>query len=783
MLYASALLKTLFIILNLSLPVTIPLLVLYDKNKSQKRKEMLLEAASDSDSDIQGAAPDNVQETKRHIQFSSSSFMLLIGSALVILSGIAFGVANWVRTTPTGRVSIIMAAAAASFGVSTLFRKVLKLERTSAAFYSVGTVFAATGLFTAGCYDLMGDWLSASGDGCAMLLALAAFTVSVLSLIGAKMYTHKALSYTGLLAASAGLICMAVQVVDKPYQAAAILIVLQAALTAAFHLFGTDMHFPDYLPVRNAADITAALYGGIALAYGLATINDPDLITFVVFITLIIQSVIYGVKYKSSVLHGFRTVLSLLTAFSAACAVNDVFSTENAVFLFGLMALIIVAADRLFPVIRTRFSTVLSLSAVLISGIINAYADNAMCIITGIISAVVLYAYSVYSKERISAGFFGLTVPLIPLILGFNCNNYLFRYDSISHLNFSLLFTAAFFIAVSFIINSVLKKKSLAVYSNMLVSAIMLVILAMDEKHIIPIIAVSAAHIIVSGRFKVNWTAIGSSAAIITALSILIDDIEFHDPRAYAIFYLAVFLLLLAASRLLHPNGIFYRSDNRISIDTIQLMAWIFILFDGSYFHYAGFVKTLALTAFLANFVRKNTDKNTAAVIYTISTIIAAFAFITRPFCFFSNDMIEFKINLAVIAAAGAAFSLIWKNRSSAVRVISSITYLIAYSGLILDAIRFHSAGNTIFVLSVDVAILLLSFFFRNKTWFTASSLSLIIITLWSSREYLMSLNWWAYLFIAGMILISAAAVNEYLKKKGKTIRSAVNDKFSGWVW
>lgn len=780
MLYVDSFISVLYIIAVLSLPITIPLLVIYDKNRTRKKNAMLLAAQNGT---VEEQSCNETPKPKKHIQFSSSSFMLMIGTALVILSGIAFGVANWVKTTPTGRVSIIMIAAAASFAVSTLFRKVLKLERTSAAFYCVGTVFSATALITAGFYKLMGDWLAVNGEGFGMLLALSSFTVSVLSLIGAKMYTHKALSYTGLLAISAGMLFMTVQAADDSCHAVGALIIMQAAITAVFHLFGMNKHFPDYIPVKNAADITSALYGGLSLAYALATVLSPDVGTFLVLITLLVQTIVYGVKMHSPVLHGFRSVIAEITAFAAAFAVSNGNPDTAAIFTFGLLAVIIFAADTLIPVIRTRFSIILSLSVVFIGGIINSSEHDAMCCTIGIISALALYAYSVYSKERVSAGFFGILSPVIPISLCFSIDYIIFHNANSSHLTVSIIITAAFFIAAALIISSVMKKKSLAVYSGMVTSAVMLFLLPNEEEHLVLIILAAIAHLFVSERFRVNWTAFGSSAVIIAAVSKLIDDISFSSDRTYALFFFAVFIAFMAVSRIFHHSGLFIRSNDRLSIDTIQLMSWMFILFSCTDCDYAGFVKTLALTAYLANFVRKNTDKNTASVIYTISVITAAFAVITRPFSFFANDMIEYKTNLAVIALAGAAFSLIWKSMNKAVHVISSVTYLIAYAGLIADAIHFHSAGNTIFVLSVTVGILLLSFFCRNKTWFTASSVSLIIITLWSSREYLKSLNWWAYLFIAGMLLIGAAAVNEYLKKKGKTIRSAVNDKFNDWAW
>lgn len=782
MLYIESFFRILLVIATLSLPVTIPLLIVYDKNRTRKKKEMLLAAAADGDTSPSPTPQTSVY--KKKIKFSSSSFMLIIGTALVILSGIAFGVANWVKTTPTGRVSIIMAAAAASFAVSVLFRKILKLDGTSAAFYSVGTVFSATGLITAGFYSLMGDWLAISGDGCAMLLALASFTISVLSLTGAKMYSHKALNYVGLFGISAGLLFMALQATQHINQTAAALIIMQAVITAVFHLFDTEKYFPAGFPIKNAADISSALYGGLALAYAIVSICSPEAVTFIILGTILIQTVIYGIKEHNRILLSFHSVIAIIMMIAASILIETNTNEKTSFVFLGIAAIALFIAEEFITPIRTRFSVILSLAAVAFCGIMNACTYKTIpTILVAAVSAVIIYCYSVFSSEKISRSFAGIISPIFPIAISFSLDRYIYRTFDADQMALIIHISAGLMILFAFITSSVLNKKRIAVYSNMVVSALMLFVSSFDSELIFLTFALAAAHLIVSNTFKVNWTAFGSTAALIGSVLCLIDDMTFDSDVSYVLVYLAAFAVFMLFSRIFHYNGLFHKTENKLSIDTIQLLSWAFILFGQSNSKCTGFVICISLAAYLANFVRKTTDKNTAAVIRTISTIVAVFAVITRPFEFFSSDIIEFKINLAAIALSGFVFGLIWKKADKSIHIISSITYLIAYAGLIGDAMYFHTAGNTIFVLAVTVGILLISYFFRNKTWFTASSVSLILITVWSSREYLKSLNWWAYLFIAGMILIGTAAYNEYLKKNGKTIRKAVSDKFDDWAW
>ena len=95
----------------------------------------------------------------------------------------------------------------------------------------------------------------------------------------------------------------------------------------------------------------------------------------------------------------------------------------------------------------------------------------------------------------------------------------------------------------------------------------------------------------------------------------------------------------------------------------------------------------------------------------------------------------------------------------------------------------FDTAANTIFVMSVMFFVLIISLFAKSKTWFITSAASLFIITLFASRVYLMALNWWIYLFIAGVLLIAIASVNEYCKKNNETLKTTVAKQFSDWTW
>ena len=105
---------------------------------------------------------------------------------VAFLFAISFVIAAYYQNIPILLVSFIMlAGAAAAFVVSIILRSVAKLDNTSAAAYTVGTIFSATTLITAGYYGLFGSWLAIDGDGSSLLMAISSGVVAAMTLTAA----------------------------------------------------------------------------------------------------------------------------------------------------------------------------------------------------------------------------------------------------------------------------------------------------------------------------------------------------------------------------------------------------------------------------------------------------------------------------------------------------------------------------------------------------------------------------------------------------------------------
>ena len=195
------------------------------------------------------------------------------------------------------------------------------------------------------------------------------------------------------------------------------------------------------------------------------------------------------------------------------------------------------------------------------------------------------------------------------------------------------------------------------------------------------------------------------------------------------------------------------------------------------------FLGLIACAIFCTGLVKKNFSDKAVSVLLTLSTAFTVIALIERPFFIFESRAVTNKITLAMIALSGFAVRFIWRKFENIAKNFSQIIFIFTFVSLLIDAIVFDTAENTIFVMAIMMIVLLASIVSRSKTWFITSAASLFTITLFATRDYLMALNWWIYLFLAGVILIGLAAANEYLKKNNETLKTSVAKKFSGWTW
>lgn len=732
-------------------------------------------------------------------KLSASVVMLLIGTVFIILAAITFVAANWVKMQPEGRIFAIAGSAVLAFCICGVMKAAAGLERTSAAFYAIGSLMSVITLAAAGYYEIFGSWFSLKGDGEFLFYSVMSLIVAAASFIGYPIYKAKALHYVGFSFISIALFTGCLQV-DDAEQFAVIIAVAQLAITALLHVIKPQKG----TLVEGAAvligDITAILYELVALGYVFISTFSPTSYSFAILAMLLLQFYLYGSLKNQKWMLIFANVFLVYASLMAVIKVRNEIGTDYTMLIFSFITMVIYLVNRFIPN-NLEPSRIISLVCMGAGAVVSLFAGNEDLYGLNLIVPAV-FSLSIIScglgKNEIIRIISGFTAPIMPFCMAVFLANRIDKQFDFSGKNevgvivFGGFVLVCIAVAAFFIKLPVIFKKYQAVgqgfspvmiYSNLIVSAAVLMVISTYSELFFVVIGLCLIHFIVSHMANYNITSEGSVIALIGIVSNVIKH-DLGDNKEVGMYILfAVFIAFIVISRFVFPESITEKGNGKFRIDTLYFGAWaglfMFPLFDKT----ANFLRLILIAVILAGMIRKNTKQNTSAVCLSVSTFFAAVAFMARPFLNPDSSMISSKINLGILLLLGIAYKFIWKNNKAVSKISSTTIFVITFAGLIIDGLIYSNVLNKIFVLTVTAAVLVLSFFVKSKTWFIASSLALVIITVFSTRKYFDTAGWWLYLLIVGVIFVAIAAVNEACKKKGETVKSAAAKKFSDWTW
>lgn len=732
-------------------------------------------------------------------KFNTSTVLLMIGSSFIMLSAVTFVAANWVKLSDVAKVFILIGAAVVSLLISAVLKALAKLDLTSAAFYIMGTLLSVVSLITAGGYKLFGEWFSLKGDGAALLYATGALIIAAASLLAYPLYKKIAFTYIGFSFVSVCLLFLAVQITDSYEQFAPVIIMVQFIITAFVHILKPQKGTKFELPTVIIGDITSVLFAALAFGYVFWTTFSATPFTFFILGVIILQCFLYGIIKKQAWLFVVLNVVAVYTAFVAVFGLKAKYGVDFVMVFFAFIALAIYVIN-LFAPKSFAASKVIAFGFAVFGALLSLLADNeryyGMNLVVPIAVSFIITCYTLHKETGIQITA-GISAPILPFFTALYLNNRLYelngkeQYNEILTLVFGGL--VIIYMAVTLLLMYMPKfafnfhahhplKTEVVLYSNMIAAGAVLLCCTGYSELFAVTIAICVVHFIVSHFMSCNITAAGAVISLILLTYRILD--HFCDNKDIPMFSMfGLFVVLLVISRFIFPESIVAVKDKRTHTDVLLLSSWMCVVGFPTFNRLSIFLRLMALAVFLACFIKKKTNKDVAAVMLSVSAFIAALACITRPFLMSDSSIINSKITLAIIALLGLAYRFIWKQHKLASRITSEILFVIAFIGLIIDAMVFHSAANTIFVLGTTAAILLIAFYTKNKTWFAVSSIALVIITIYSTRKYFATMGWWIYLFIVGVVLIAVAAVNEYCKKKGYTMKSAASKTFSEWKW
>ncbi|MCM1529472.1 MAG: hypothetical protein NC093_05685 [Alistipes sp.] len=733
-------------------------------------------------------------------KMTASTILLLIGTAFIVFASIAFVAANWNDMGAAGKVFTLFGASAAAFAVSAVLNAVIGLKRTSAAFYAMGMLITSVAFVTSGYYRLFGSWFCTGGGGQMLLYGAAAIIVSAFSFAGYTFFRNTAMHYIGFSFAALAVAMLCGQFSDDYPEFAVTIIMVQLVMTAFVGLLDPGKGKSWEKPLETVSKAAACVYGVLALAYAFTSFNETNAYVFIILAVVLVQLFFYGYFKKSRKLMTAADVFAFYASMIVSVHAELAYGDAAAKIVFSVLTLLVYAANRFIPEFGT-VQRVVALAGAVIGAFFSLTASAPLLLQIAapllVSAAIAEFAFHDNIVIQYIAGIFAPFMPYcVTITISDAINQYTnYRSDNmvaaLTYGGYALVCMAAAAAALfmrkicfSFHAKHPLKTQAF-VYANLTAAGLALLFITDTTEISAVILALCAVHFALSHLTKVNFTAFASTAAALASVINIVVDLV---PMNYADLRNGIFLALtaaaLVASRFMFPEKIIMVGEKKkITADVFLGTAWLPIVSMRGGGEYYGFLVMLGLAIYTAAFVKKSTSQDVKSCILTGSAVLAAFALLRRPFLVFDSGIVTSKINLFIFVLLGIACKFIWRENKLVSKLVSTTIFVSCFASLMIDGIVHDGVLNRIFVLGVTAAVLVLSFILKSKTWFIASSISLVVLTVCFMHEYIASVGWWAYLLAVGIILVTVAAVNEACRKKGENVISTVERKLSDWTW
>ncbi len=728
---------------------------------------------------------------------NSTSILFGIGVVFIILAGFVFSTAFWVYLSDVGRTFVIGVAAALFFGISALAHKKFRLESTGTAFYMLGSVFSAITFITAGIFRLFGDWFSIDGSGAKMFISVSSLVVTLFSVIGVKIYRKNLYTYSALYTALFSVTMMFVQISDSIMQFGMMCSIFGACCSAAHYYVNhcTDKRISTpFTTVLNVMRVLYVIPAFLALIYD---IDKWGICSWTICLIYTSELTVYGILKKNKLMLSAQCILVLGILHQLWSRIAEA-TEEYYGALFGITISMLVLAivyryikkiytvisDLIFTIPAFIISIVLLDDRLLPYGLLSMLAYEAVTLVTA------------FDKNNIFSLPCRLILPIpLMIICGYSASEISRITDANDCYAYAFTICAAVFAAIAaaciYAIKRDIRFKSVK-YSFEVFAGFILIasgIGAITYPSCIFIIMLSVAVYVLIQSSDNNFHSVLAVAALFSGIGGILDNIPDRQAAADAsvIISISMCALFTFASRILYGRKFYTVRDTKSRWDmlSIGILLSLFFIREGTIFGSdAGiFIGLIEIAVFTANLYRTRNSRNSNLTVLTIAAGWFALALINRPFLKIEDAVWSSKIILLIIASFGLTAGTIWRENKRVSGNLSSSIYMFTYILLLFDGLINETSVNSLIVLVTSLAILIYSFITKKKRWFLTSAVGLTGLTLYIAKDFFAHIQWWVYLMLVGILLISIAAVNEYFKSKGESVKEKAGRFFEDWTW
>lgn len=145
---------------------------------------------------------EKVALSQQDLRERNITWSLNLGVIFILIAGLVIATSNWRIMSSLTKTSLILLVSILFFIVSYLADTVLKISRTSFAFWVLGSLMLPVSVLSLGYFRLLGEWLSITGGGRYILGLLGATVCLPVYVFSTYKYKHRAFSWISLITLS-----------------------------------------------------------------------------------------------------------------------------------------------------------------------------------------------------------------------------------------------------------------------------------------------------------------------------------------------------------------------------------------------------------------------------------------------------------------------------------------------------------------------------------------------------------------------------------------------------
>lgn len=704
------------------------------------------------------------------------SVLLIIGVILVILAGLIFATTSWSDMSNLVRTLTVLSGSVFFFAVSVLSEKKLRLETTAKAFYILGCFFLPVSVVAIAYFKMFGKWFSFTGNGADIVFMAIFFISSVAAAAGVYKYHFRTFAVISMASFSLGLFSL----VAYSHSSVTVTVVLAAYsfILMSVKLKETEktIWLSPYLKViKTFARINVIGLGLISLNYAFYVPPFHNQLGYAAFAVLFLMAGTASTVFRSenrSVKYIVNFILACEYIFFAALSVGQIakitdLSDNLLSSIFSSMFIPAFVLFRFVPRTKSRSSEILMIMTELIC---VAVSDDT-CKFPAFILLAFLSACAVSEKENIFKGIYAAVLPASVFITlrSFDMSSLNCAYTYISLLS-SVAVIAALFSEKS----DILKKLSCSSYIYVIVITPVIVAFTQTDKYTDLLLISSAALIAASVYSVLNKEGYYISVPV-TALSLHVQfygfmkliDSEIFDSDTTGLYFISVIVtIVIILSGLLVSRR--YKLIGSQFIRSSALFVSLVLLND--FPEYKGswrFIFALCYAVIIAANGYISTDKCVKKIMFSIAAGLVSVSLMVQNFIDIPQ-IINAEYYVGASLFIHVFLHRIWKENREEYSHVLFVHSGLSILTLMICAIESNKPEDAIILASICSVIVIGSYILKSRRWLYLGGISLIVLVVYITRDFWLSIAWWVYLLTAGIVFISFAGINEYCKVTGK---------------